>query len=262
MTKNIIGKTVGEFGSKWRDAVARSVLEKEISPNILTFTGVAINVVGGIMLASSVIVETARFNWLHALAGIVILIANAFDMLDGTVARMSKGVTKFGAFADSVMDRFSDMALFAGTITYFALRSDIPFVIVSALALVGSIMTSYTRARAESLLPGKFNSGYMERPERIVALALSGLLGRLYMGVLFIAVFSNLAAFQRIWDTWRFDHNIEYPESARKEYGSPNSPLIIRCIRNIIFWTYPRETWQHDLVGVLLFVLTLLAPLR
>lgn len=257
MTKNIIGKTFGKFGSKWRDALAHFIIDKEISPNVLTFTGVAVNILGGVILAFSA--ADTQFNWMLALAGVVIFIANTFDLLDGTVARMSGKVTKFGAFADSVMDRYSDMALFGGAITYFALRGDIFFVVISALAMVGAVMTSYSRARAESLLPEKFDSGYMERPERIVVLAATCLLNRLHVGMLFIAIFANLATFHRIWDTWQLDHNLAHPESARKGYGSLNSPVVIRAIRSIIFWTHPRQTWQHDALGIVLFVLTLLS---
>jgi CDP-diacylglycerol--glycerol-3-phosphate 3-phosphatidyltransferase len=261
MTKNFIGEAFGKVGSKWRDALARRIIDHNISPNMLTFTGVSINLIGGVVLAMGANAED-RFNWFHVLAGLIILLANTFDMLDGTVARMSGRVSKFGAFSDSVMDRYSDMALFAGAITYFALRQDILFVVISAFALVGGIMTSYTRARAESLLPGKFDAGYMERPERIVALAVTCLMSRLYMGMLFIAIFSNLATFHRIWDTWRVNRNLTHPEDARQGYGSINSPAIIRALRNIIFWTYPRQTWQHDALNAILFILALLAPLR
>jgi CDP-diacylglycerol--glycerol-3-phosphate 3-phosphatidyltransferase len=261
MTKNFIGKTFGKFGSKWRDALAGILIEKNISPNILTVIGFVINIIGGVMLAVGVMTDS-RINWIHVSAGFVIILANIFDMLDGTVARMSGRVTKFGAFTDSVLDRYSDMSLFGGAMIYFALRGDIPFVVVSALAFVGGIMTSYTRARAESLLPGKFDAGYMERPERIVILAATCLLSRLYMGVLFIAIFANLATFHRIWDTWKMDHNLSHPEDARKGYGSLNSSAPVRMIRNIIFWNYPRQTWQHDALGAVLFFLTLLAPLR
>jgi CDP-diacylglycerol--glycerol-3-phosphate 3-phosphatidyltransferase len=259
MTKNFIGKTLGTVGSKWRDALARSIIRKKISPNILTFTGLVINLIGGALLAFGGVINNP-INWIHRLAGLVILLANIFDMLDGAVARMSGNVTKFGAFSDSVMDRYSDMALFAGAIIYFALRHDMSFVIISSLALVGSVMTSYTRARAESLLPGKYNSGYMERPERIVILVATCLVNRLYMGMIFIAIFANLATFHRIWDTRQTAFNLEHPSNAGKGYGAPNSPAILRFIRSIIFWNYPRQTWQHDAMGAV-FLLVILFSL-
>ena len=262
MKKDIIGRTCGKWGGRARDALAQTMIEREISPNVLTVTGVLINAIGGFLLAFGATLEPENINWIHLLAGVVILLANVFDTLDGTVARMSGQVTKFGAFFDSVTDRYSDMMLFSGAITYFALRHDALFVCVSALALLGGVMTSYTRARAESILPGKFDAGYMERPERIVVLAVTALFSRLYVGMTVIAVLANLAAFHRIWDVWQVGHNLEHPDDARQGYGSVNSPALIRGIRQVFFWTYSRQTWQHDALGLFLFLLMILAPLR
>lgn len=261
MTKNIIGKTLGTLGGRGLNRIADVVLQHGISPNILTATGVLINCLGGLLLALGVYTAHS-INWIHIAAGVVILIANIFDALDGMVARASGKVTKFGAFFDSVVDRFSDIALFAGAITYFALRHDVWFVAISALALTGGLMTSYTRARAESILPGKYNSGYMERPERIMMLVGTAILNRLYMGMLFIAIFANLATFHRIWDARQTAKNLEYPEQARLGYGSTTASTWRRAVRGCVFWTYPRQTWQHDLLGVILLALILLSPSR
>ncbi len=261
MTKDFLGKTLGKFGARGRDALAHALINSGVSPNVLTITGVVINIIGGILIAMGA-KSSPGIHWLHVLGGVVILIANIFDVLDGTVARLSGRVSKFGAFLDSVTDRYSDMILFSGAITYFALLHDIPFVIVSAAALAGSLMTSYTRARAESLLPGKFNAGYMERPERIVAIVVSCLFSRLYVGMLCIAIFANLATFHRIWDVWHINRNLEYPEQARRGYGSLHSPALIQALRSLTLWTYPRQTWQHDALGVVLFLAMLAAPLR
>lgn len=258
MDKNMIGKTLGTLGIQWRDAIARAIIRKGISPNFLTGIGVLINLVGGVLLGLGGFGHNS-INWMHIAASLVILLANAFDILDGTVARMAGKVTKFGAFSDSVVDRYSDMALFAGTITYFALRGDTVFIVISALALVGAVMTSYTRARAESLLPGKYNSGYMERPERIVAIILTSLFNRLYMGMIFIAVLANLATFHRIWDARQTAFNIEHPEQASKSYGDASAPAIIRFFRAIVFWNYPRQTWQSDALSLFLFLLVVLS---
>ena len=200
MKANIIGQTIGTFGEHLREEIARALIRRGISPNFLTYSGVVINLGAGLLIGLGVIAHSS-VNWIHVGAGVVMLIANLFDLLDGVVARMSDKVTKFGAFSDSVMDRYSDMALFAGAITYFALQHDTVFVVISSASLVGALMTSYTRARAESLLPGKYDSGYMERAERIVVLIVTCLADRLYIGMIFIAILANLAAFHRIWDT-------------------------------------------------------------
>ena len=263
MTKDMLGKAFGKFGSQGRDALARGIINSGISPNWLTAAGVLINAIAGALLVvGALATPPGKLNWWHVLAGVVIFVGNTFDMLDGAVARMSGRVTKFGAFIDSVTDRYSDMLLFCGAITYFVLREDLVLIVISALALMGSIMTSYTRARAESVLPGKFNSGFMERPERIVAFAVASLFSHLYAGMICIAIFGNIAAFHRIWDVRKISMNLEHPEQARQGYGSMNAPVAIQAARQLIFWTHPRQTWQHDLLCVVIFISLVAAPLR
>src|SRR5438876_8460766 len=86
-------------------------------------------------------------------AALVIIFAGIFDMVDGEVARRTKRVTKFGAFFDSVIDRYSDMVLLLGLVVLYAKFEHLFYVGLAVFALIGSIMTSYTRARAESLIP-------------------------------------------------------------------------------------------------------------
>ena len=101
------------------------------------------------------------------LAGVIMIVANIFDFIDGKVAHITNTVSRFGAFWDSTLDRFSDIALFLGLIYLYADLRRTDYVLVAALALIFSIMTSYARARAESLIE-KCKVGFMERPERIV----------------------------------------------------------------------------------------------
>ncbi len=138
MTKDFLGKTLGKFGAQGRDALAYALINNRISPNLLTITGVIINILGGMLIAvgSRAVQADPEVNWVHVLAGSVIILANIFDVLDGTVARLSGQVSKFGAFLDSVTDRYSDMILFSGAITYFALQHDVLCVSFSAIALV------------------------------------------------------------------------------------------------------------------------------
>ena len=95
------------------------------------------------------------------------IVANIFDFIDGKVAHITNTVSRFGAFWDSTLDRFSDIALFLGLIYLYADLRRTDYVMVAALAMMFSIMTSYARARAESLIE-KCKVGFMERPERIV----------------------------------------------------------------------------------------------
>jgi phosphatidylglycerophosphate synthase len=116
-------------------------------------------------------------------AGFVILIANIFDFIDGKVAKERSRETAFGGFWDSVLDRFSDITLFIGLIGLYANKHHTDFVIITALAMMFSVMTSYTRARAESIIE-KCKVGFMERPERIVLFMIVAARPRPVAGVL------------------------------------------------------------------------------
>ena len=124
---------------------------------MLTLIGVLINVVAAIALGRGHFV----------LAGVIMIVANIFDFIDGKVAHITNTVSRFGAFWDSTLDRFSDIALFLGLIYLYANLRRTDYVMVASLAMMFSIMTSYARARAESLIE-KCKVGFMERPERIV----------------------------------------------------------------------------------------------
>src|SRR4030095_13294376 len=128
-----------------------------IHPNVLTLIGVLINVGAAWALG--------RDHFLTA--GFIMIVANIFDFIDGEVAFITNNVSRFGAFWDSTLDRFSDIALFLGLIYLYASLRRTDYVMVTALAMMFSIMTSSARARAESLIE-KCKVGFMERPERIV----------------------------------------------------------------------------------------------
>src|SRR6188768_1355323 len=139
-----------------RAIIAASVALR-IHPNTLTLVGVLINVAAACALGVN------RF----LLAGVIMIVANIFDFIDGKVAQETNTVSRFGAFWDSTLDRFSDIALFLGLIYLYASLRRTDYVMVASLAMMFSIMTSYARARAESLID-KCKVGFMERPERIV----------------------------------------------------------------------------------------------
>ena len=163
-----------------------------VHPNILTLIGLLINVFAMILFANGI------FLW----AGIVIMLAGIFDMVDGEVARRTKRVTKFGAFFDSVIDRYSDMLLLLGLVIWYAKINRIFYDGLTGLVLIGSVLTSYTRARAESLIPA-CKVGFLERPERIVLLIIGSLADRMAAVLWVMAILSNWTVSQRIWYTWR-----------------------------------------------------------
>ena len=164
----------------------------KIHPNTLTFVGVLINVAAAYELAS------ARF----VRAGVIMVIANIFDFIDGKVAHESNAVSAIGGFWDSVVDRFSDIALFLGLIYLYSHLGRTDYAMVAAIAMMFAIMTSYTRARAESLIK-KCKVGFMERPERIVLFMIGAFTNRMAAVLWVIGVLSVFTVADRIIYTYR-----------------------------------------------------------
>jgi CDP-diacylglycerol--glycerol-3-phosphate 3-phosphatidyltransferase len=169
-----------------------------IHPNILTFVGVLINVAAAWALALGKFVT----------AGVIMVIANIFDFIDGKVALELKAVSAFGGFWDSVIDRFSDISLFIGLIYLYSRMGRTDYVMVAALAMMFAIMTSYTRARAESIIP-KCKVGFMERPERIVLFMIGAFTNRMAAVLWVMLILSIFTVADRIILTWRELKNAE-----------------------------------------------------
>ena len=163
-----------------------------VHPNVLTIVGVLINILAAWALA------LGRFT----LAGTIMVVANLFDFIDGKVAEQLKLVSAFGGFWDSVMDRFSDISLFIGLIYLYAQLGRTDYVMITALTMMFSVLTSYTRARAESLVV-KCKVGFMERPERIMLFMIGAFTNRMAAVLWVIAVLSILTVADRIIYTWR-----------------------------------------------------------
>jgi CDP-diacylglycerol--glycerol-3-phosphate 3-phosphatidyltransferase len=202
----------------WTSAVGRSckwLLYKivhglaltRISPNALTFIGLLINIVAGVLFGYAH-ADNQRRMFLYA--GLVIIGAGIFDMVDGRVARATNQVTIFGGFFDSVIDRYSDVALFFGLLVYYARANRFFYVVLAALVMVSSVMVSYTRARAESLIP-LCKVGFMERPERIVLIIIGALFNRMAPVLWVIAVLSTITVVHRIRYTYQVLREIEPP---------------------------------------------------
>jgi CDP-diacylglycerol--glycerol-3-phosphate 3-phosphatidyltransferase len=173
-------------------ALIRVCVALRIHPNHLTFIGVLINVVAACALA------LGRF----VLAGFVMILANIFDFIDGKVARELEMESAFGGFWDSVMDRFSDISLFVGLIYLYSTLGRTDYVMITALAMMFAVLTSYTRARAESVVE-KCKVGFMERPERIVLFMIGAFTNRMAAVLWVILVLSILTVADRIYFTWR-----------------------------------------------------------
>jgi CDP-diacylglycerol--glycerol-3-phosphate 3-phosphatidyltransferase len=216
-------------------AIIRACVSLRIHPNVLTFVGVLINVLAAWALA------LGRF----VTAGVIMLVANIFDFIDGKVAHELHLQSEFGAFWDSTLDRFSDLALLVGLIYLYSSLGRRDYVMVAALALIFSIMTSYARARAESLVE-KCKVGFMERPERIVLFMIGAFTNRM-AGVLWVILaLSVLAVANRIYYTYL----------ALNQLPLPSKEGLAGAFNRAFFWTDERATIPYDLwvAAILAFV--------
>ena len=173
-------------------AIINACIALWIHPNVLTFVGVLINVAAAFALGKNHFMT----------AGVIMVVANIFDFIDGKVARETHAETKFGGFWDSVIDRFSDIALFLGLIYLYSTLGRTDYVMITAIAMMFAIMTSYTRARAESLIT-KCKVGFMERPERIVLFMIGAFTNRMAAVMWVIGVLSVFTVADRIIYTYR-----------------------------------------------------------
>src|SRR5215467_2074360 len=180
------------------DRIVRWLALSKIHPNVLTFVGLVINIYAAWLFSRGRFVP----------AGLVVIGAGLFDMVDGRVARETNRVTRFGGFFDSVLDRYSDLALFMGLLVYYASINRFFYIVLTAIVMTGSVMVSYTRARAEVTIP-KCKVGFLERPERVVLIIIGALFDRMAPVLWVIAVFSNLTVIHRMIYTWQEAKRLE-----------------------------------------------------
>ncbi|MEQ1947725.1 MAG: CDP-alcohol phosphatidyltransferase family protein [Bryobacteraceae bacterium] len=178
--------------------IVRGLALSRIHPNFLTFFGLVINIVAAYLLA------VGQFRG----AGFVIIGAGLFDMVDGRVARETNQVTRFGGFFDSVLDRYSDLALLMGLLVWYGSINRPFYVVLTALAMTACVMISYARARAENSIP-TCKVGFMERPERVVLVIIGALFSRMAPVIWVIAVLGNLTVVHRMIFTWQEAKRLE-----------------------------------------------------
>ena len=194
-----------------------------IHPNVLTLIGVLINMV----------------------AGVIMIVANIFDFIDGKVAHITGTQSAFGAFWDSTLDRFSDLALFTGLIYLYSTLGRHDYVLITTLTLIFATMTSYARARAESLVQ-KCKVGFMERPERIVLFMIGAFTDRMAAVLWVILVLSVVTVADRIYYTYL----------ALNGLPMPSQDGVGGVLKRAFFWTDDRATIAYDLwvIAILAFV--------
>jgi CDP-diacylglycerol---glycerol-3-phosphate 3-phosphatidyltransferase len=187
----MLGRYRGEV-ARVADPVARALIGLRVRPNQLSFLGF----VGSILAAGAFAADQRR------LGALCLTVAGALDILDGALARASGQVSPFGAFLDSVLDRYSDILVLAGLVFLFARLGRPEAVAGVLLALIGTVMVSYTRARAESI-EVECRVGFMERGERMLVLILGAFLDLLVPAIWVVALGANATAVHRIAHTWR-----------------------------------------------------------
>ncbi|MGH9450470.1 MAG: CDP-alcohol phosphatidyltransferase family protein [Terriglobia bacterium] len=188
----MITRKIGDGAKIVFDQIVRWFVRRGVNPNILTSAGLLINLVAAYLFA------IGYFRW----AGAVIILAAIFDLTDGPVARISHRVTPFGGFLDSVLDRYSDLLLLVGLLVFYSRASRFWYVVLVAVCMIGAIMTSYTRARAENVI-SSCKVGFLERPERIVLFIIGALADRMAPVLWVIVILSNLTVLHRVVHTYR-----------------------------------------------------------
>jgi CDP-diacylglycerol---glycerol-3-phosphate 3-phosphatidyltransferase len=174
------------------DPVARALLRVHVRPNHLTVAGLGVSIVAAFALGQG------RLR----VGAVLLALAGLFDFFDGSLARLANSVSAFGAFLDSVVDRYSDLVVLLGVVLYYHRAADTAGVFLTMVALVGTIMTSYTKARAQSIGLA-CEVGLVERPERLILLIAGAAFNLLTPAVIALAVLANVTALQRIFYTRR-----------------------------------------------------------
>ena len=192
-----------------------------VTPNTLTVIGLLLGILAAVVIAQGLLVA----------GGLLVLFAGIFDMFDGAMARVRHAATTFGAFFDSTLDRYSESIILLGLLLYALQRPDLhdaiwPFaneqhwmIILIFIAVVGSLMVSYTKARAEGL-GLECKTGLLARPERVVILAIGLLSGTSILAVLLLAFFSQVTTIERIVYVWRITITNQTVQTSEAEVGA------------------------------------------
>ena len=173
--------------------IGRVLARLGLSANVLTVVGLLLNV------GVAVVIAAGQPAW----GGALLLVASAFDMLDGAVARATDSITRFGGFLDSTLDRYSEAVVFGGVLVYLLGTDDAEIgAVLVFVATVGALLISYARARAEA---AGFSAsvGLVARPERVILLALCLLIGQPLWALWALAITTHLTALTRILHVWR-----------------------------------------------------------
>ncbi len=244
----MIGRAIGFGFAAARDFIARGLVRIGISPNALTLTGMVLTLAAGVCYALGA--GSGRHAWDLAvrpaapsayllLAGGLLILSSACDMLDGAVSRLGGRSTRFGAFLDSTLDRFSDFAVYAGIATYYAWQSpaNLTLVLLSMVAFFNAFMISYARARAEDLIES-CSVGYWQRGERAAAVLIATFAHNVPALIVQQAVLPMLTVVRRI----------NHTRAVLKGTSPITDPAAGPMHLKLRLWRWPRATVPYDLI--------------
>jgi len=244
-----------------RDATARFLIRLGLRPNHCTVGGSLFICGAGVCLAFGAghqspvgepVAGVAASHW-PLWAGLFVFLAAAMDMLDGSIARLGQLSTRFGGFLDSTLDRVSDMAIFLGCAWYFAAIGNLTYVVLAVMCIVNGTMISYTKARAETLIPD-CSVGYWLRGERVAALLIASFSWHIPALLLQQAILPALTVNRRIVYTWQALRAEELDRPA------PNRGPLTGALRYLAPWRFPRGSVPYDLVTGLNIAFLLFGP--
>jgi len=190
--KEMISNKVGHRLDPYIYRAFHSVFGDRGNPNFFTLMGFLATLAASIFIIGD--------HWI--VAGLMIILSGLFDLLDGALARNLGKVTPFGGFLDSVLDRYSDLFLLLAFLIYYLQRGDAAFVILASFASMGTVLISYTRAKAEATRIS-CNIGLLERAERIILLSAGVLFGCIVPVFWVLAVLTHFTVLQRIYYVWK-----------------------------------------------------------
>jgi CDP-diacylglycerol--glycerol-3-phosphate 3-phosphatidyltransferase len=193
----------------WIHAAVPFLFRRPVNPNLLTLTGALVSLVAAVAFAH---------GW-FVTGGFLILAGGAFDLVDGVVARHHGISTRFGAFLDSTMDRFVDMALLLGIAMHFARTGSSGGVLLAGVALIATVLVSYSKACAERSVP-EITVGILERGERVGILAAGGLFGLMVPALWVVAIGSTVTVIQRFERAYREMEQMDAAERVTLEERS------------------------------------------
>ena len=188
----MISSLLREWAGRFLGPIVHLIAKTGMPPNLLTVMGFVLNAVVAYVLAQG-----------HMRAGgLLVIVAGLFDALDGALARSAGRASRFGAFLDSTLDRLSEAAIYFGLLAFYTQRGARRESLLIYAAVVGSLMVSYARARAEGL-GIECEVGLFTRFERVAVLALGLLSQRMLIALWALAILANFTALQRIYHVWR-----------------------------------------------------------